>query len=119
MLDDPFRQTRDHPEAIDAQRDDREEPPLDVVAEEPSTGSSENDPAPVDQRVLCLPAVPHAQRPGKSQAKGEHGQKELGETHQKEAPSAAIELEALGYGDLKLLRVARDGQILLRHAVSV
>ena len=113
MLDDPPRQTRDDPKAVDTQRDDRAEPPLDVVAEESSTGSSEDNPAPMNQRVLRLPAVSHAECPGKGQTEGEECQDELAETHEEEASSAAIELKALRRGGVELLRVARDGQFLL------
>ena len=59
MFDPPGCHLVEQPEAIDAQRDESEEPPFDVAAEELQTCSIKSETLAVDDRIAADPAAEH------------------------------------------------------------
>ena len=70
MFDPPGGHFVEQPEAIDAQSDDREEPPFDVAAEELQPCSIKGETLAVDDRIAADPAAEHDFAPGVGDAEG-------------------------------------------------
>ena len=70
MFDPPGCHLVEQPEAIDAQRDESEEPPFDVAAEELQTCSIKGEALAVDARIAADPAAEHDFAPGVGDAEG-------------------------------------------------
>lgn len=68
MLHNPAGHPWPHPEPVDAESDDRQDPPFDVVPKEASARTVEPKSTSVDDRVVGLPPVIHRNRPGHSYA---------------------------------------------------
>ena len=66
MAYDPLLQLDLKPEAVDSQRNDAQQEPLDPVAEQPDRRPVKGEPVPGDHRVLRLPVVDHGESPGQA-----------------------------------------------------
>ena len=74
MLHNPASHPWPYPEPEDAERDQHQEEPLDVMAEEASAGAVEPQSASVDNRVLSLSPVEHGDGPGQGYPECDDGE---------------------------------------------
>lgn len=106
MLCLPLLQLNVQPEAIDAEGDHRQQKPLDPVAEKLHGSTGELQPATVNDRVLCFPAIDHAHCPGVANAKGTGGDQSAKDLPADQLQQATVKIGFFGlnfHGDTSII----------------
>ena len=89
----PFGEPGIYRDGIDAQGDDREDPPYDVLAKELSSAAVELQPPPFDQCMAGLPLLHQGDGPGQGDAERNAGDQKSGNADEEVLTGLAIELE--------------------------